>query len=139
MKNFDEARAEREARDRSFQIGGETFSYRPAIAPEAILRWSQMTGGEMPDLTEVEAIEIFDETVVAFLEPGQDEKWARVRSKDAKHPINLADLRALVSWLFEEQTGRPTSQPSDSSGGPETEPTGTNSTDESRLQAVPTG
>lgn len=139
MKNFDEARAEREVRDRSFQIGGESFTYRPAVAPEGILRWSQMTGGEMPDLTEVEAIEIFDETVNAFLEPGQAEKWSRVRDPQAKHPLNLSDLRDLVSWLFEEQAGRPTTQPSDSSGGSEKSETGTSSTDASPLQAVPAG
>lgn len=129
MKNFDEARAERERRDRSFQIGGEEFTYRPAVAPETILRWSQMTGGEMPDLTEEQALDIFDETVLAFLEPDQSEKWARIRNPKAAHPLNVADLRALVSWLFEEQAGRPTGKPSDSSGGPAKEKTGTPSTD----------
>lgn len=138
MKNFDEARKEREQRDRSFQIGGEDFTYRPAVAPEAILRWSQMTGGEMADeLTEEQALAIFDETVVAFLEPGQEEQWAKVRDPEAAHPLNISDLRELVSWLFEEQTGRPTEPPSDSSDGPESPGTGTRSTGGSPLQAVP--
>ncbi len=134
MKNFDEARAEREKRDRSFQIGGESFTYRPAVAPETILRWSQMTGGEIPDLTEQQALDIFDETVLAFLEPNQEEKWASIREPDVAHPLNVADLRELVAWLFEEQTGRPTGPPSDSSGGPAT--TETPSTGDSPSLAV---
>lgn len=138
MKNFDEARREREQRDRGFQIGGEDFTYRPAVAPEAILNWSKMTGGEMgDDLTEEAALSIFDETVVAFLEPGQDEKWAKVRDPKAAHPLNISDLRELVSWLFEEQSGRPTEPPSDSSDGPGSPTTGTPSTEGSPLQAVP--
>lgn len=137
MKNFDEAREERERRDRSFQIGGQEFTYRPAVSPEAILRWSQMTGGEMPDLTEQEAISILDDTVGAFLEPGQEKKWKAVRDPDLKNPLNISDLRDLIAWLFEEQAGRPTSPPSGSSGGSETGGTGTSSTAESSLQAVP--
>jgi hypothetical protein len=136
VKNFDEARGEREKRDRSFQIGGEEFTYRAAVAPEAILHWSKMTGGEIPDLTEEQALEIFDETVQAFLEPGQSEKWEKVRNPNAKHPLNIGDLRDLVSWLFEEQTARPTTPPSDSSDGSESGGTGTNSTEESPLQVV---
>jgi hypothetical protein len=83
------------------------------------------------------ALGIFDDTVVSFLEPGQEEKWAKVRDPNAAHPLNLTDLRALVAWLFEEQSGRPTEPPSDSSDGPETPGTGTRSTDGSPLQAVP--
>ena len=136
MKDFDEARAERQARDRSFRIGGKEFTYRPAVAPEAILRWSQMTGGEVPELTEEQAIEIFDETVLAFLEVGQDGNWRAVRDPNAENPLNISDLRELVSWLFEEQTGRPTGQPSDSSPGSGSGGTGTPSTEGSPLQAV---
>lgn len=44
-RNFDEARKVREDADRSFQIGGETFVYRPAVAPEAIMAWSEFAGG----------------------------------------------------------------------------------------------
>lgn len=45
MKDFDEARKEREAKDRSFQIGGKVFVYRPAVAPEAIMSWTEFAGG----------------------------------------------------------------------------------------------
>lgn len=45
MKDFDVARREREEADRSFTIGGETFVYRPAVAPEAIMAWTEFAGG----------------------------------------------------------------------------------------------
>lgn len=45
MKDFDVARREREQADRSFQIGGKQFKYRPAVAPEAIMSWSDFAGG----------------------------------------------------------------------------------------------
>lgn len=44
-KDFDVARKAREDADRSFIIGGETFVYRPAVAPEAIMSWTEFAGG----------------------------------------------------------------------------------------------
>lgn len=41
MQDFDVKRNERLETDRVFRIGGETFVYRAAVAPEAIMRWSQ--------------------------------------------------------------------------------------------------
>lgn len=139
MKDFDAERRARLERDRSFQLGGETFTMRPSVAPEATLRWSQMAMGEigvereLPVLDgkgeatgnirtrkivpEAEALDIFDETVLAFLEPGQEEKWATVRGADVELPLTIDDLRELIEWLFEAQTGRPTGPSSDSTPG----------------------
>jgi hypothetical protein len=127
MRNFDEAREEREKRDRSFVIGGETFTYRAGIAPEAFIRYNEMD----TDTPEQDAIAIIDEAVVAFLEPGQDDLWRKVRDPQARHPLNIGDMRDLLSWLFEEQTNRPLSPGSDSSAGSEQTETGTG------LTAVP--
>lgn len=41
MQDFDVDRKKREEADRSFKIGGEMFVYRAAVAPEAILAWSE--------------------------------------------------------------------------------------------------
>lgn len=41
MKDFDVDRQKREVADRSFKIGGKEFVYRAAVAPEAILAWSE--------------------------------------------------------------------------------------------------
>lgn len=127
-KNFDEGRQERLARQRSFTIGGETFTYKASVAPEVYLDWSKMVGGEYGDeLTEVKSIEIFDATIVGFLEPGQEEKWQKVRAIDAEFPLTLADMKDVVRYLFEENSGRPTGPSSDSSGGSRTAQTATTS------------
>jgi hypothetical protein len=155
MKDFDVARKEREERDRGFQIGGETFTCRAAVAPQSVMRWGKMTAGEfyardtngnvvvnpvsgrpLSVLTEEEILEIFDETVVAFLEPGQQEKWEAVRAADAKHPVNLDDLTELIEWLWEQSAGHPTGEPSGSTDGGASPPTETRSTEGSSLQVV---
>jgi hypothetical protein len=147
-------RAQIPPEERSFVIGGETFVYRSAVAPEAFKRWSMMVSGEfllrdergrpilddfkqpVSTLTETEALEIFDATVVAFLEPGQEEKWKKVRDPEAENPVTLQDMRALVRWLFEEQSARPTGPPSGSSRTSETASSGTPSTVESSSPAA---
>jgi hypothetical protein len=40
VKDFDVERQKRVDKDRSFKIGGETFAFRAAVAPETILDWS---------------------------------------------------------------------------------------------------
>jgi hypothetical protein len=134
------------AEDRTFVIGGESFVYRSSVAPESFKKWSMMIGGEyvvkdergrpmldadkqpISTLTENEALAIYDDTVLAFLEPGQEEKWAKVRSADAANPLNLGDIKALMSWLFEVQSSRPIGRSNGSSPGSETTEPGTSST-----------
>lgn len=131
MKNFDDARKERLNRERQFVIGGETFTFRPSVRPEDVLDWFEMRTGESltgdDGLTQRQQVEVYDRTVLAFLEPSQDEAWAKVRA-DADPPITIKDISDLIEWLFEEQAGRPTSQPSDSSTGSGSGETGTTST-----------
>lgn len=137
------SRADRLDRDRTFTIGGETFTHRAAVAPESVLEWSKLINREfrveevlrdslgnpllddqkkpvlhiVSDISEDEALAIFDRTVLAFLEPGQEDLWRAVRSPEVENPVNLADLTALIEWLFEEATGRPTSPPPVSTSG----------------------
>lgn len=136
MKNFDTDRVHRAERDRSFQIAGETFTYRPSVAPEVMASWNEAVTGEVT-LGEREWLKLYDDTILGLLEPGQEEKWLAVRSADLELPINLSDLSSLMEWLLAEQSGRPTVQPSESS---QTDGrTGTESTDTSSppLAAVP--
>lgn len=134
MKDFDQERAQRANKDRAFRINGYEFQYRPAVAPQSLLPWSRMVGGEFverhadgsvvlgPDnaplssLSEEKALEIYDQTIRAFLVPGQEDKWEAARDPNAENPINLGDLTNLIVWLFEETSGRPTGPPSSSSG-----------------------
>lgn len=136
MKNLDEKRLERVKRDRSFTIGGQEFERKVGVRPEDILRWNEATGGEVVP-TEAEWIEIYDETVLALLAPGQEDKWREVRAID-DNPLTVHDLLELIAYLLSEATGRPTGPSSDSSDGRDS--TGTTSTDGSgspALAAVP--
>lgn len=116
MQDFDKERQARLESDRSFQIAGETFIRRPGVAPERVLKWVQMITEEITP-TEEEAIKILDDTVLAYLEAGQEEKWRAVRSPELENPITIPDMRRLLRWLAEEEAGLPTKQPSDSTTG----------------------
>jgi len=125
MQNFDVERDARLEGERTFVIGGETFTYKPAVAPEALVAWADMNA----DTPEADAIRIMDETVVAFLEAGQEEKWATVRNPALSNPLTANDILGVIKWLVEEQTSRPTmpssaSSPGSGNGGPGTSLTG---------------
>jgi len=125
MKDFDEARKARLERDRSFIIGGETLTYRPAVAPEALLHYNSALTGDAT-LSEQDWIDLYDEAIIALLEEGQANKWKKVRNPNVENPLNASDINELLQWLLEEQSGRPTGQPSDSSSS--TDGNGTQST-----------
>lgn len=131
MHDFDtpriEAWRERHDQDRTFKIGGETFTYRVAVPPEALVPWLSMNEA----MSEDEAISNADTTVLNFLEPGQEEKWRSVRRPDLEPPLTTEDLLELCRWLMRQQTGRPTGTSSDSSRGSRTPESGTTSTDAS--------
>lgn len=135
MKDFDAARREREKRDRSFTIGGQEFTRKVGLRPEELLLWNEATSGEKVP-TEKEWIDVYDETVLAMLEPGQEDKWTQVRA-DQANPLTVHDLLELIKWLLTELSGRPTGQPSDSSDGLDsTETTSTGGSDSRALTAV---
>lgn len=133
MKDFDVKRNERANKDRTFKLNGIEFEYRPAVAPESLLEWSQMIGGEyverdsngtivqaadgqpISSLSEQQALTIYNNTILAFLAPGQEDKWRAARDPNSANPVNLTDLTDLITWLFEETSGRPTGPSSNSS------------------------
>lgn len=114
MRDFDVARTERLQRERTFKIGGETFNYRAAVLPEDLLAWDQRH-----DKIGQEFLDVVDETVLAFLEPGQAAKWTAIRQQ-RENPVNIQDIVDVIAWLFEEQVGRPTGPSSASTNGHET-------------------
>jgi hypothetical protein len=109
-------RRSREERSRTFELGGETFTHRAAARMEALADYYDMSSGRS-DVSNHEAIEIIDRTVLAFLEPGQDAKWMKVR-EDPDHPLSVVDAHALIEGLLAATTGRPTERPSVSTDGP---------------------
>lgn len=134
MRNFDEeARKERLDADRSFVIGGETFYYRAAVAPEVVLDWNDIVTGKVDSSDTRVWVEMYDQTTLAMLAPGQEEKWKKVRSADVEHPLNISDVREVFYFLLEQATGRPTGEPQGSSDG--SSQNGTASKDESSQPA----
>lgn len=117
MKDFDRERRQRQETDRRILIGGRELSYRASVAPEVVLRWNQAATGELGELTEEDWLRLFDETIVALLDPGQDDAWQEIRDPRGDDPLNLADMRAVLAYLMEAATGRPTGEPSGSSNG----------------------
>lgn len=119
MQDFDTARDERLKADRSFKIGGETFTHRAAVAPEEIMGWNDLTegtaGADTPGSGWLKAL---DETVLVILEPGQEELWAKVRDpKLQPQPLSVGDLVKVMEWLIEKVVATPTSEPAASGRG----------------------
>ena len=112
MKNFDTDREQRAERDRGFQIGGETFTTKTAVRPEAMTAYEALDD----DAPVSEMLKVIDQTILAFVEENGHERWRKLRERE-DDPVTLADMNALINWLVEDQTGRPTQQPAPSSGG----------------------
>jgi len=127
VKDFDVLRKQREAQDRMFQIGGETFVRRASVRPEAVEPWESV--GSNPDITSGDVIARMDETVINLIEPGPKgeahKRWKALRARE-DDAVNLGDMIDVITWLVEEQSARPTQSPGSFSGEPDT--TGTPST-----------
>lgn len=127
VAEIEKARQERVSRDRTFTLNGEKFTHKAGVEMETLADYYDMTTLR-EDVSNKEAISIIDATVLAFLEPGQEETWHKVRH-DPLHPITHSDAHALIEGLLRSLTGRPTTPPSDSTDGQEK--TSTNSTEDS--------
>lgn len=142
VKNFDEQRALRGKGNRKFQIGGEVFTRRSSVRPEAVAGWEEI-GKRGSEMGSEEVLETMDQVICNLIEPGPQnrdhKKWRKIRSRE-EDPITLDDMIELITWITEDMTGRPTQQSEPSSEAPE--PTGTSSTDDSSspdLKAVSVG
>lgn len=106
MKNFDELLAQ----DRTFQVGGETFHWRD-VRPEVLTAFEFSGDGD-----DTAVWRMMDKQILLFIEPDEHVLWEKVRGRDEK-PVTIAQLNAILTWLMEEQTGRPTETPSPSAPG----------------------
>lgn len=113
MKDFDTERALRVERDRTFKLGGRTFTRKAGVKPEALTEYEDMPD----DVSAQDAVAIMDRTLLAFLIPEDHASFNEMRSEEAENEVTVDDLADLVRWLIAENTGRPTSKPSPSSDG----------------------
>ncbi len=129
---FAEQRKLRAEADRSFEIEGERLTHRAAVAPEIPLRFQEATDllarwaeevsallaaangdgtPEIPDepISQAALIGVYDETILACLEDGSHEAWARLRAPAAPYPLSGEEIYRLCVYLI----GRATSLPTD--------------------------
>lgn len=116
MKNFDELRES----DLEFVLGGETFRMK-YVRPEVLAEWEDEEEPETE--TAAERIERVDNRIIGFLDSssngdGKDSvtRYRELRARE-ENPVSLGQLRAVVVWMMETQTARPTEQPSALAGG----------------------
>jgi hypothetical protein len=132
MKDFDADRKERHAQrevdlgDRTFQLGGRTFTYK-ANVPYDFLKDIAAVNNSTEGDSVIETLERF---CVDIIEDDPEGFLAVLRSRE--DPVTFADLNELTTWLMEQQVRRPTSAPSSSTDGRVT--TGTDSTEVSSEQ-----
>lgn len=103
-KDFDAAVAEVREVVLRFKIGGEEFAIDQAIPAIPIIELAGMN-----EQSGVEAVMAFKDFLVEIVGPAE---WPRL--KRALAGKGFEDLLAIVAWLVEEATGRPTQPPSPS-------------------------
>jgi hypothetical protein len=106
-RNFDEILSS----ERTFVVQGETFTWhdvRPEVL-DTILAPSE-NGKEENMWTRQ------DEMILEFLVPEDHERWKKLRERTDK-PVTIAQFNAILEYLVEAQTERPTVTPSPSATG----------------------
>lgn len=123
MHDFDLERQERYTADREFKLGGEIFIRKPAVRPEVMIAYEDMS----MEASAAESLAVVDKTILSFIEDTNDAhaRYQALRERD-EDPVSIRDLNQLVVWLISESTKRPTSALLLSEPG--RAPTGTNST-----------
>jgi hypothetical protein len=108
MKDFNELLAS----ERQFKVQDETFTWRD-VRPEVLTEFDTDTNGDDPSAV----WDLMDRQILLFLGDGEQDRWKALRKRDDA-PVTVAQINAVLMWLMEEQTGRPTEQPSPSAPGP---------------------
>lgn len=107
---FEQAHAERESElaDRSFMLGGKVFTYAANPSYSAL--------GQITSDGEGDVIGRLEEGLLRLMDGGQEEDFI-LALRDKEKVVTLTDLNAMISWIIEKQTGRPTKAPSLSTPG----------------------
>lgn len=110
LRDFDHEFVE----DLEFKIGGETFKLK-YVRPEVLAAWEDE---ELPEKS-VDALKYTDNRIKLFMDTsnGAGERWDAIRGRE-ENPVTMGQLNALLMWMVEVQSGRPTMPPSPSDSGP---------------------
>lgn len=102
-------------KDRSFTVRGETFGFLD-VSPEILTSFDISENGAKGEEDANAVWKIMDEQIMLFLSESDKKRWKELRERK-EEPVTIAQLTAVLTWLMEEQTGRPTEQPSASASG----------------------
>lgn len=120
-KNFDELLSV----DRTFTVRGQTFTWtevRPEVLSAMGRSLASQSEGEDSEDDEA-AWKAIDDQIKMFLIDEDRERWDTLRARD-EEPVTIKQVNAILQYLVEEQTDRPTEMPSPSvSGRGKTAPT----------------
>jgi hypothetical protein len=142
QRDFDAERRQRilQAGITTFVLGGDTYTLRPSVDPDAFAGYDRITEDTPGD----EALRLIDDLMCEMILPSQGDTYRAARKRklvDFELPTDatpeqvadttakLIDLQTLfdvVAWLVEQVTGRPFSWPDGST--PSSSPNGMPST-----------
>ena len=123
MKDFDELLSP----DRTFKVKGEVFTWHD-VRPEVLTLFefpfpeengkatSAKAKEELDKRQKTYAWDLADAQIKIFLSESDRERWDQLRARE-ENPIPIKQINALLEWLMEEQTNRPTQPPSPSEAG----------------------
>ena len=107
MKDFNELLAN----DRQFKVQDQTFTWRD-VRPEVLSSFETNVNGDDPNAV----WDLMDRQILLFLPEGEQERWKELRAREDS-PVTIGQMNGILTWLMEEQTGRPTEPPSPSAPG----------------------
>lgn len=114
-KNFDEERPRPPIGARTFVLRGEEFVVRAGVRPEVLAEYAVDADTLEATLAQIDTV------MEKLLEPGESgdayQRYLAVRAQD-DWPLSIHDMRAVMQWIFEVHTLRPTSPSGNSSSGP---------------------
>jgi hypothetical protein len=108
MKDFNDLLAQ----EREFKVQDQTFAWRD-VRPEVLSAFETDVNGDDPNAV----WDLMDRQIVLFLRAEDQKRWKELRAREDS-PVTIGQMNAVLTWLMEEQTGRPTEAPSPSAPGP---------------------
>ena len=107
MKDFNELLAQ----EREFRVQDQTFAWKD-VRPEILTAFETDTNGNDPNAV----WDLMDRQILLFLSEDEQKRWKELRAREDS-PVTIGQMNAVLTWLMEEQTGRPTEPPSPSVPG----------------------
>lgn len=105
-------------RPKTFRIRDQTFrivTVRPEAYAESLRHAEEVESAEDTKLEDMWGLR--DERILLSIHPDEHARWHELRARTVDG-IELADMNAILTWLTEVHTGRPTLQAEPSSPGP---------------------